>query len=311
MPLEQVAVPVESRPNQHATRTVDDFYEDLLAHAHALTRVTLKFRKGRTRGRYRPVANQYVIRTEADREPDMILSAVTELADDIEAKHGVCSFQTTCHVETGAGVKACPPLTWDLSERDENPELGEVRSMLSMVMRMVNTLTTTITRQYGDTEKLNGVICANATASAEDRAANVEGLRVKFEHARMQSEADAANASSAAELALVTDLGPKALAVMAAREARQAATEAAGGDKMASWKHAVRIAQQIQHREAVQEVLGETCTELLDSIAASKKRTEVEALFEEFKCEGERAEINMFQLLAVAPEIAPLLDMLV
>lgn len=305
----------ESR-NKERTRGIDDLWDDVEDHLPGLCAIELKYRRGRKGGRPRIWKNKYEV-TDSNRDVSTIVWDIQEVAEEIEARYGHCVFLTVCEVKDGNGrIHKTPNCTWELDEGGRTEIETEALGLIRQQGRVIRLQGTALSRQVADVERASNAVVKMAEAVATTEAASVEAIRARNEHARWKATQEAEEHRSNEELGLIRELGRPALAVMAAREARQAETARNGGDKSALWKHAIEIAKKIRTRAPVQDVLGEKGTEIVDQLGDAKTKTQVGECFEELrKLAGLQPTdpdyVNAFDLIAVAPEVVPILDMIV
>ena len=255
---------------QSRTRSIEDLWDDVEDALPKLSKIVLKFRFGPRAGRYRNHRNTYLV-SDDNRDAAVIIEDITEQAEQIEERHGHCTFQTTCEVDVGGETKSYPPLVWELYENGGagNEVQSEALQLIRQQSRILRHQGSALSRQVGDVERASNAVVNMIEATAKSEGASVEAIRARLEHARWEAENKTAEEMSKQELDLIQDLGPKALALMAASEARKAATAAKGGDRSALWKNAIEIAKAVRGRAAVQDVLGAKGTEIIDSLGAA------------------------------------------
>ena len=307
MPFDSVQ---ENEPEPSSQGTAE-LLEDIRAHGPALLRIEIKYRAAGRGGRFRKYPREYACRDDHDRQYRVAYAAIIGECERIEAEHGEgCSFQASCVVGVpGETEKIAPPVKFRLEETDDDGA-DEIKGVVSMLTRTLKEQDRLLVKQYGYMENMLGMVAAGAAAQAQFSSAQAETMRVTYDHEEKMEAAKAEADRGRAELDMIRDLAPKGLAVLAAREARQAATDSGKGPKKSLWKHAIKIAKDTRDRPEVAECLGERGFEIWDALADAKRKTEVEGLVGELTDLGQRGEINLWALLTVAPEIGPLLDVL-
>ncbi len=297
----------EPQPSSNGT---EELLEDIRAHAPGLLRIELQFRAQGRGGRFRRFPHEYLCESEHDRNYRVAYGAIIGVCEKLEEEHGACKFKSTCVVgEVGKTEQTAPPVKFSLDDEEDGTD-QEVKGVITMLTRTLKQQDQLLVRQYGYMENLVAMVATSAEAHAKYAGAAAETQKVEYEHQRdMQAathEADRADA----ELDLIKDLAPKAMAVFAARDAREATTKKNGGRKKALWRHAIEVAKEIRHRPQVAEIMGERGHEILDALGDAKKKTEVEGLLAELRELGNRGEVNLWALLSVAPEVGVFMDLL-
>lgn len=298
------------------TRSVEDMWDDIEDALPALRVVLLRYRKGGRAGRYRAWKSQYLV-TDENRDAGTIVDDITGQAEEIEDRHGQCTFQTTCQVEVNGRIESYPPVVWELYANEIRSEVqNEAIQLIRQQSRILRHQGNAMSRQMQDVERASGAVVRMVEAVSRQEQQSVEAIRARNEHDRWKAEQQAAEHRADEELGLIKELGPKALAVMAAKEAREAATARSGGEKKALWKHAIEIAKQIRGRPEVQDILGERGTEIMDELGDARTKEQVEGCFDGIRKLAtlkptDPGWINVWNLVAVAPEVSEILDVIV
>ncbi len=297
----------EPQPSSNGT---EELLEDIRAHAPGLLRIELQFRAQGRGGRFRKFPHEYICEGEHDRNYRVAYGAIIGVCEKLEEEHGSCKFRATCVVgEVGKTEQAAPPVKFALDDEDDGTD-QDVKGVVTMLTRTLKQQDQLLVRQYGYMENLVAMVATSAQAHAQYAGAAAETKKVEYEHQRDMQSAQHEAERADAELDLIKDLAPKAMAVFAARDAREATTKKNGGSKKALWRHAIEVAKEIRDRPQVAEVMGQRGHELLDALGDAKRKKDVEGLLQELRELGQRGEVNLWALLTVAPEVGVLLDLL-
>lgn len=294
-----------------ATQPTEGLLAEIRSYISVLTRVEIRHRRSHAAGRMGGKPFSFVIESEDERDSDKIFDEIIKHCEEREEKDG---WEYTWQAELmimpkGETVSSAAKITFRLNEGD-GVGSSEVTQIIALQGRSLRTLDLAYSRALGQVDKMVARQVELAHQYSEILKNNAEAKRIEYEHEERMAATASEDRKDEQELNLVVDLGTKALAIAAAREARTVETKA-GEDPQIAWKKVRTIAQRIRNRPAVRELLGEEGSDLLDSMAAVKNLEQAQAIAEGFAKLQKDQKINFFEVVKVAPELLPVLDLLV
>lgn len=301
---------LERRAYSHVSKGLEALRREIHDNLPALVRVDVRTRASRWNGRAtKQPTFRYEIDDAAERDADAIHTAIIEEATGIEEEAGTaCMFSAEVIVQPlGEAAQVTRTITFRLD--DEAGELDELGVQMASLARVASFQDRLLTRTMG---RMDQVMQQNADMSrslGELNRSAAELRKVEFEHADRMAERAADESRSEQEFELIRDLGPKFLMLQAAKEARRETSDR-GGPKVAAWRRLISVARILREREAVREILGEDGSDIMDAIAESKRRADVEAQFAELKERFAAGKIDIWRLLQAAPELVAFADMM-
>lgn len=280
---------------------------ELQENVQLVTRVTIKYRAG-TGGRPRKDDRiDYEITRDDERNAEEIFAALMDASEQADMDAGPCKFWWELSVlPPGEAEQITRRGSFRLD--DDAGGGGELRTIVSTLERTNRNYDTLLGRVLGRLDEQIGLNGKLATAQGELLKANAEVMRVQYEHEERMAEHQTAADRADAELDLIKDLGPKWLMLQAAREARKDVSNM-GGPKMPAWRRLTKIAPALLRREPVCQVLGESGVDLFRSLAVAKTFEEVNEIWAAFRQLCADGEIDLWALVATAPEVAAFADM--
>lgn len=301
---------LERRAYSHVSKGLEALRREIHDNLPLLVRVDVRTRASKWNGRTtKQPTFRYEVDDDAERDADTIHGAIIEEATAIEEEAGTaCMFSAEVVVQP-LGEAAQVTRTINFRLDDEAGELDELGVQMASLARVASFQDRLLTRTMGRMDQVMEQNASMSRALGELNRSTAELRKIELEHADRMAARASEDARSEQEFAVITDLGPKFLAYQAAKDARRETSER-GGPKVAAWRRLISVARILREREAVREILGEDGSDIMDAIAESKRRADVEAQFSELKDRFAAGKIDMWKLLQVAPELVAFADMM-